>query len=153
MDEESKEKIDPFNDVVLDSRFLAEPPAQYNRDKDFTSLEAWQKARDVKLFIYEEIIDQLPSEERYALNQQLRRAAISITANIAEGYGRFHYQESLQFYRIARGSLYELKDHLISCADLKYITDDTLKMGHELIEEAKVRLNGFINYIRKKLKS
>lgn len=54
----------------------------------------------------------------------MRKASISVTANIAEGYGRFHYQELLQFFRIARGSLYELKDHLISCNDLSYIEAD-----------------------------
>lgn len=55
----------------------------------------------------------------------MRRAAISVTANIAEGFGRYHYKENMQFCRQARGSLFELIDHLITAHDLSYIDDDT----------------------------
>ncbi len=120
--------------------------AEYSAHKDFTSLEAWNKCQAVKLFFYNEVIPKLPKEEQYALNSQIRRAAISITANIAEGYGRFHYQEGIQFYRISRGSLYELKDHLISSFELGYIPHDLKEKGLQNIEEAKRLLNGFINY-------
>jgi hypothetical protein len=70
---------------------------KYNANKDFTSLEAWKKAREVKIFFYKEIIPLLPAEEKNNLNIQIRKAGISITANIAEGYGRYHYQEGIQF--------------------------------------------------------
>ncbi|MDR8389751.1 four helix bundle protein [Aliifodinibius sp. S!AR15-10] len=78
-------------------------------------------------------------------------AAISATANIAEGYGRFHFQEGIQFFRIARGSLYELKDHLISCFDLDYIDKHIFifDTGLSLIEKAKITLNGYIDYVKK----
>jgi len=95
----------------------------------------------------------LPVEEKYNLESQIRRASVSITANIAEGYGRYHYQEGIQFYRISRGSLFELKDHLISCFDFGYINKDLLEEGKELIETAKISLNGYINYIRNQIKS
>jgi four helix bundle protein len=72
---------------------------------------------------------------------------VSATANIAEVYGRFHYQEGIQFYRISRGSIYELKDHLISCFDLQYIDQIIYSAGIDLIEKAKVSLNGFIKYV------
>ena len=91
-------------------------------------------------------------EETYNLNLQIRKAAVSITANIAEGYGRFHYQEGIQFYRISRGSLYELKDHLISCFDLQFINNEVLNDGLKLIEQAKTSLNGYISYVSKKNK-
>jgi four helix bundle protein len=91
-------------------------------------------------------------DERNVLGFQIRRAAISITANIAEGYGRYHYQEGIQFYRIARASLYELKDHLISCYDLKLISLESYSEGIHQIETAKKILNGFIKYIQKKNK-
>lgn len=102
---------------------LEEPGSVYDATRDFTTLEAWQKAREVKLFFVGKVIQKLPSAEKYNLGIQIRKAAVSTTANIAEGYGRFHYQEGIQFYRIARGSLYELKDHLISCHDLVTLTE------------------------------
>ena len=129
-----------------------EPNEYYDTNRDFTTLEAWKKCREVKLFFYNKIIPRLPKEEKFNLDFQIRKASVSSTTNISEGYGRYHYQEGIQFYRISRGSLYELKDHLISCYDLKYI-DDCLKIeGEELIESAKVTLNGYINYVISKIK-
>lgn len=83
------------------------------------------------------------------MGSQLRNASISITANIAEGYGRFHFKESIQFYRISRGSLFELKDHLISCLDLNYISEPLYNKGILLIETAIKTLNGYINYTQR----
>ena len=131
--------------------WVEEGGEKYNPNKDFQSLNAWQKSRDVKLFFYTKIIPELPIDEKFGLSTQIKRAAISITANIAEGYGRFHFQEGIQFYRISRGSLYELKDHLISCFDLKLIEEELYREGLSLIEEAKRLTSGFINYqIRQK---
>jgi four helix bundle protein len=93
---------------------------------------------------YAEIIPALPFEEKYNLGVQIRRVSVSATANISEGYGRFHYKEGIQYYRIARGSLYELKDNLITCRDLEYINDSLFQKGSDLIEPAKITLNGFI---------
>lgn len=93
----------------------------------------------------------MPKTEQFNLGSQIRRAAISTTANIAEGYGRFHYQEGIQFFRIARGSLYELKDHLISCFELSLIDEVLKNEGLNLIETAKKQLNGYINYIKSKI--
>ncbi len=124
----------------------------YNQNKDFTTLIAWKKARDVKLFFYNKIIPKLPREEKFNLDTQIRKAAVSITANISEGYGRYNYQEGIQFYRISPASLYELKDHLISCYDLEYIDKVLIGRGKKLIEEAKRTLNGYITYVRNKKK-
>jgi four helix bundle protein len=99
------------------------------------------------------ILPKLPHEEKHNLGYQIRRAAISITANIAEGYGRYHYQEGVQFYRISRASLYELKDHLISCYDLAFITEELFAEGTLLIETAKKLLNGFIKFTQNKIKN
>ena len=103
--------------------------AKYNAHKDFPALEAWKKCREVKLFFYRIILPVLPMEEKYLLGNQVRKAAISITSNIAEGYGRYHFREGMQFYRISRASLYELKDHLISCYDLGFITIEIYNKG------------------------
>ncbi len=108
-----------------------------------------EKAREVKLFFYKSILPELPGDEKYNLGSQVRRASVSVTANIAEGYGRFHYQEGIQFYRMARGSLYELKDHLISCYDFGYVNKELYLDGNDLLEAAKKVLNGYINFVRK----
>ena len=82
-----------------------EPIGKYQKEKDFTSLLCWQNARKMKIFFYKEIIPRLPYNEKDNLIIQIRKASVSVTANISEGYGRFHYQEGIQFYRISRGSM------------------------------------------------
>lgn len=62
---------------------------EYNPYKDFTTLDAWEKARSLKLFFYKEVIPLLPPEEKFNLNIQIRKASVSGTANISEGYGRY----------------------------------------------------------------
>ncbi len=131
---------------------VSDSSENYNANKDFVTLNAWKKAREVKLFFYNRIIPKLPREEKFNLDTQIRKAAVSITANISEGYGRYNYQEGIQFYRISRASLYELKDHLISCYDLEYIDRGLIEEGKELIEEAKRTLNGYITYVKNKKK-
>lgn len=126
----------------------------YKREKDFSTLVCWMDARKVRLFFYRKILPCLPYNERLNLDLQIRKAACSITANIAEGYGRFHYQEGLQFYRISRGSLYELKDHIISVYDLGVINKNLFREGIMLIEKNKISLNGFIIFVKnQKLKN
>lgn len=134
------------NDCDNEQSLAEEEFISYDQNKDFTSLKAWQKGREVKLFFYREILPLLPKTEIYRLGAQIRDASVSVTANIAEGYGRYHYQEAVQFYRISRGSLYELKDHLISCVDIEYIDQKLFNTGKELIEQAKRTLNGYIKY-------
>lgn len=119
----------------------------YNPNKDFTTLDAWKKARILRLFFYQEVIPLLPSEEKYNLNVQIRKASVSGTANISEGYGRYHYGEAIQFYSTSRASIYELKDHLISCYDCDFLTTEVFEKGISLIEDAKMVLNGYINYV------
>ncbi len=128
-----------FNNNKKDKQWKVEEPSSfYDEKKDFTTLSAWKKCREVKLFFYKEILPCLPAEEKYNLGKQIRNAAISTTANIAEGYGRYHFQEGVQFYRISRGSLYEVKDHLISCYDLNYVGEKLHRRGLDLIDSAKI---------------
>ena len=98
---------------TLDRSDMMEAADEISSCKDFTSLRCWQSCRLVRLFIYNKVIPNLPVEEKHNLNFQVRKSARSITANIAEGAGRYHYQEAIQFLRIARGSLDELFDGLI----------------------------------------
>jgi len=90
---------------------------------DFRELDVWKLARELRLEI-KQLCDRLPSEEKYRLVDQLLRASRSVTANIAEGYGRYHYQENIRFCRQARGSLYECLDHMTVCLDCGYITQE-----------------------------
>lgn len=139
---------DQYN-VEPESSSVGDDISYYNANKDFTSLEAWKKARKVKLFFYDKVLPSLPEEEKYGLNFQIRKASVSSTANISEGYGRYHYQDGIQFYRIYRGSLYEFKDHLISCLDFKFIDEEIYEKGIVLIEDAKITLNGYIGYVKR----
>ncbi len=132
---------------------VEEASIKYNANKDFTTLEAWKKARVVRLFFYQEIIPLLPNEEKHNLAFQIRKASVSITANIAEGYGRFHFKEGIQFYRISRGSLFELKDHTISCFDMHYINRAHFDKAVSLIEDAKITINGYINFVKAQLQN
>ena len=91
---ENKDRYETNEDDNL--KIIEETLIGYNSAKDFTTLDAWKKARKVKLFFYKEVIRLLPDVEKYDLASQIRRSSISITHNIAEGYGRFHFQEGIQ---------------------------------------------------------
>ena len=93
--------------------------------KSFEELEVYKAAREFRKKIYQ-LIKELPNEEKYNLAGQMRRAALSLTNNIAEGHGRFIYQENIQFFRISRGSLMELIDDLNTCIDEKYLEQSYL---------------------------
>jgi len=81
------------------------------------------------------------------------RASRSVTANIAEGYGRYHYQENIQYCRQARGSLYELVDHLSVAIDEEFINNDTYESTRLDIFEIIQMLNGYINYLKSRKQS
>ncbi len=114
----------------------------------FRDLKCWQKGREARKSLYS-IAKTLPDFEKYALANQIRRAAVSISANIAEGYGRFHFQENIQFCRQSRASLYEYEDHLITCMDENYITEATYNTTLALIVEDRKILDGYIKYLEK----
>lgn len=119
--------------------------------KSFEELECWRACTEVRRFI-SELVKTFPKEEKYALANDMKRAARSTTHNIAEGFGRFHFQENIQFCRHSRGSLYELVDQLITANDDGYINSEELKKGRELISKALAILNGYINYLKRRKK-
>ena len=116
--------------------------------KSFEELECWKKATALRKRL-SILVKTFPSEEKYRLCDQIMRASRSVTANIAEGFGRFHYQENIQFCRQSRGSLYEIIDHLIVARDENYISNDDLTDLKKEIHECLAILNGFINYLSK----
>ena len=117
------------------------------KTRTFEDLQVWQKGRILRRNI-SDLVKSFPKEEKYKLKDQLIRASRSVTANIAEGYGRFHYQENIQFYRQARGSLFELIDHLTIAVDEHYIKNDLFGEIKDTILEIIRMLNGYIKYLK-----
>ena len=117
------------------------------KQSDFRDLDIWKLARELRKEIYI-LCKKLPIEEKYRLVDQLIRSSRSVTANIAEGYGRYHYQETIQFCRQARGSLYECLDHLTVCLDCNYINQKQFKYFETKISQILVKLNAYINYLK-----
>jgi four helix bundle protein len=112
-------------------------------------LEVWRRAKDFALKIYHEVLPLLPAEEKWALNQQIRRSSTSIAANIAEGYGRFYYQDNVRFCYIARGSLEETLSHLVFCYEAGFLLLGIYESLEKEGEEIGKMLNGYIAYIKK----
>jgi four helix bundle protein len=117
---------------------------QQNQFRTFEDLEVYQVARELRKKMYG-VARQLPDFEKFALSSQIRRAAVSLTNNMAEGHGRYHFADQVRFFLGSRGSLQELVDDLNFCADEKYISSDKIS---ELKNEAW-RVLGLINgYLR-----
>jgi len=96
----------------------------------FEDLSVWQKAHQLVLQVYR-ITGSFPAEERFGLSSQMRRAAVSVPANLAEGFKKRGVKDKLNFYNIAQGSLEELRYYLILSKDLGYLSDN-----HEMVEAA-----------------
>lgn len=110
--------------------------------------ELYQAAREFRRKTYQ-LIRQLPPSERFCLDPQMRRAAVSVTNNIAEGHGRWHFQETIQFCRISRGSIEELIDDFNTCLDENYGPDGAAAALKEDAYALIARLNGYIAYLRR----
>ena len=112
-------------------------------------LKVWMRAKDFALLIYKKVLPSLPAEEKWNLNQQLRRSSLSISANIAEGYGRFYYQDNVRFCYMARGSLEEILSHLTFAHAMNFISDELYKELASEGDEIDKMLNGYISYLKK----
>ena len=116
------------------------------RVQSYRDLSAWQRARELVVAVYE-LSMHFPSDERFGLISQIRRSAISVPSNIAEGYGRGSSVDYARFLRIARGSLYEVETQLILACDLEYISRSDVDGMRELINAAARPLSGLIRSI------
>lgn len=116
--------------------------------KTYLELDVWIEARKLVDMVYV-ASKEFPKEEIYGITSQIRRCAISIPSNIAEGCGRNSSKETIYFLHIARGSLFELETQLYLASDQKYITTKELNAVLKQIVSCKKLLNGFINYYRK----
>ena len=113
------------------------------------SLEVWQVAKKLAVYVCSEVLPKLPPEEKWSLTTQLRRSVQSIPSNIAEGFGRYYYQEGVRFCYIARGSLEEMYSQLCIARDLDYIDDEVFVQVVENINKLRRMLNGYIAFLKR----
>ncbi|NMC51259.1 four helix bundle protein [Candidatus Kuenenbacteria bacterium] len=113
---------------------------------NFYDLEAWKYSHILALEIYK-ITKLFPTDETYGITNQLRRAASSVGANIAEGFARYHFKDKTKFYYQARGSVAEVQNFLILSKDLEYINLETCKRLGELGNQTRQIINGLIRSI------
>ncbi len=116
--------------------------------KSFTDLDAWKEGHKLVLTIYE-ITKNFPKEEIFSLVSQMRRCAVSITSNIAEGFSRQSYKEKVQFYSISQGSVTELQNQFLVARDVGYITEERFQE----IAKQSIKVHKIINGLIKKSKS
>jgi len=113
------------------------------------SLIVWQKSLDFAVDVCQNVLPLFPPKEKWALSSQLRRAVYSISANIAEGYGRFNYQETIHFCYIARGSMAETKSFLVLANRLGYMDDELKLTTQSQLTELGKMLHGYIAHLRR----
>lgn len=112
----------------------------------FADLDAWKVNHELVLKVYQ-VTKGFPKDERFGIVDQLRRAASSITANIAEGWGRFHYADRIKFYHQARGSNCEVQNFLILSKDLNYLDKENFEKPYNLAIKRSQLINGLIRSI------
>lgn len=117
--------------------------------RKLTNLQAWQKPMGFAVLICKEILPKLPKTEQYALIDPLRRAAQSIPANIAEGFGRHHYQDAVRYNYIARGSLVEVYSHITFAHQMGYLSDDQYNLLVNQLQVLHITLNGYISFLKR----
>ena len=119
-------------------------------NSSYTELNVWKESRLLVKLVYN-LLSKFPTNEKYGISSQMKRSAISAPSNIAEGIGRSTAKDSIRFFYISRGSLYELETQLYLSFDLNFISEPELKSTLEQIITVKKLLSGFINHYKKKL--
>jgi four helix bundle protein len=117
--------------------------------KGLETLQVWQRTMTFALKVQREVLPLFPPEEKWAMTAQLRRAVQSIPGNIAEGYGRYYYQESVRFCYIARGSLEETYTYLSLANKLGYVPENIFHFVNTEIIEIRRMLNGYVIFLKK----
>lgn len=115
---------------------------------DFYQLDAWKENHNSVLIVYK-ITKKFPREEKYGLTSQIRRAVASITANIAEGFSRYHYADKIRFYLQARGSIKEVQNFIYLAKDLNYLTEKEAREIWKQLKQGEQLINGLIKSIEK----
>jgi four helix bundle protein len=112
-------------------------------------LDVWCRARDFVVRVNKELLPLLPPEEKWSLSQQIRRSSQSIPANIAEGHGRFYFQDNVRFCYIARGSLEETLSHIVYAYKVGYVSETLYKAFVVDGENLNRLINGYISFLKK----
>lgn len=120
--------------------------------KDFTDLLVWQKSRDFVVVVYK-ITSRFPKEEIFGLTSQIRRAAVSVPSNIAEGFARFSPKEKIQFYSIAHASLVEAQNQLIIAKEIRHLSEKDFEVVYNISVSVRRLLSAFIRSSRNNFRS
>ena len=119
-------------------------------EQSFETLKVWQKSHQLMLDVHHKLIPLLPKEEKYGLADQVKRSSKSVGANIAEGAGRFYFMDNVRFCYMARGSLDETLNYLLTSKDLGYCHKELYDNLRAQIEEIRRLLNGYITWLKTK---
>jgi len=120
-----------------------------NNTRTFEELEAWKAGRELRIFVFRSIVPILIKFREFDLCDQIKRASRSVTHNIAEGHGRFHFLDNCRFCSQARGSLNEVLDQLIACHDDSMIPDDLYQTGRDHFNRTLRILNGYMSWLKR----
>ena len=115
--------------------------------RDVEDLEVYKAARELRAAMYA-LAKELPAEEKFNLVSQIRRAALSITNNIAEGHGTYTFKQNIGYLHRARGSAYEIRDDLNLCEDQRYVPMERLDSIRQLANRVIMLIDGYIRYLR-----
>ena len=118
-------------------------------DKSLEALQVWKRSMMFAVTVCKHVIPLFPPEEKWVMATQLRRAVQSIPANIAEGHGRYYFQDDVRFCYIARGSLDETYSHLTLARELNYIPNEEFLSLMKELEELRRMLNGYIAFLKR----
>jgi len=132
---------------MAEKKPLYESPGEKGK-RGFEDLDCYQLALEVMAKIHA-FSKTLPSNEKFDLYPQIRRASKNVTGNIGEAYGRYHYLDSLHYYSIARGELMETLARLIDACVLEYMAQPEFESLYKLIRQTEQALNGFMSYVRR----
>ena len=121
--------------------------------KTFEELEAWKSGRKLRIFVFRQIAPLLLKAHEYELCDQIKNASRSVTHNIAEGHGRYHFMDNYLYCSLARGSLNEVLDQLITCHDDSLINDDLYSSGRDLFNQTLRLLNGYMAWLKRNAKA
>ena len=122
-------------------------PTSGRKFQTFEDLEVYKEAREFRKAVYA-MSRCLPELEKYDLGRQIRRAAVSLTNNMAEGHGRYHYPDQIRFFLHSRGSLEELVDDLNVCLDENYLSDDETEKLKEQARRVLILINSYLRHLR-----
>jgi len=122
---------------------------EIEKNKGLETLQIWPRSLDFSVVVCKQVLPLLPKEEKWALVDQLRRAVQSVPANIAEGYGRFYYQDAIRYCYIARGSLEETFSHLTLAHRLGYLDAGRYDQISGEIRELRRMLSGYVSFLRR----